>query len=944
MTIIQADILKWVETYAGPKFHALLCDPPYHLTEIAKRFGKPGAAPAQYGIDGAFARAGRGFMGKDWDGGDIAFRPATWQAIAEHLYPGAWGMAFAGSRGWHRMACAIEDAGLIIQPTIFGWAYGCLSDDSEILTANGWRRYDQIQEGNLVAAWDSAADTIMLQPIQEVISGPYQGDLIRFANDNTDQLLTPNHRVYHRARRRQMRDGKRPQWFNDEWEVAEAGAIPRWNHIKLPLASYHDGPGIGAGGADYAALLGWVWTEGGFDSQQGYTGVRITQSSVNPDKVETINAIVMRIAPDHKVYRRDREYQGRAYTEYTWYFSGDLARAVRLDLPDKHPTWDMLWRMTQEEKIAFFDAAMAGDGSGMAFYQKDPADREWFQTLVHIIGMQGRDNPRKLCVALHDNPTTELQGRHLRAVVTEPYSGVVWCVRVPTGAFVARRNGKIFLTGNSGFPKATHIGTQIDAQAFRAWLKLHPIEQTSLKAARDAERSARRAKDTAAIKETRAQLQALTMAYKASAGLLPSVLGQRKHQPKFAAAELGYREKDNGYNSRERETFDILDCATDAARYWIGHRYGGQALKPALEPIIVFQKPYDGSPLACITSTGAGALWIDGARIAGDTNNADPYLYQGDNGIAMGAASERLRTNGGGDRHEAGRWPANLILSHHPACNGTCAPGCPVTSMGAQSGETESKAADRGLINSGQMAGESGHLPNRDGISTVRGHDDTGTAARFFFQADYMAERIELADAIAYVAKASRSEREAGLDPRQTAIMRLLDDEDYQDFEAKVDGHAVYGDYQGTPEHASIPCSRRAQAFPDTTVDDGRETPIDNPYQRGETTRRNTHPTIKPISLTRYLATLLLPPAEYGPRRLLVPFAGAGSEVCGADLAGWEEVTGIELEADYVAIANARRVYWQQRRWELGDPARKLTVKAAPAIHAGQLDMFSEDV
>ena len=123
-------------------------------------------------------------------------------------------------------------------------------------------------------------------------------------------------------------------------------------------------------------------------------------------------------------------------------------------------------------------------------------------------------------------------------------------------------------------------------------------------------------------------------------------------------------------------------------------------------------------------------------------------------------------------------------------------------------------------------------------------------------------------------------------------------------------------------------------------MDDGRDTPIDNPYQRGETTRRNTHPTIKPIALSRHLATLLLPPPEYGPRRLLVPFAGAGSEVIGADLAGWEDVTGIELEAEHVAIADARRAYWRQRRWELIDPARKLSVTTAPKEPKGQIDMF----
>lgn len=43
-----------------------------------------------------------------------------------------------------------------------------------------------------------------------------------------------------------------------------------------------------------------------------------------------------------------------------------------------------------------------------------------------------------------------------------PYKGKVWCVEVESGAFVARRKGKIFITGNSGFPKSLNIGKAVD--------------------------------------------------------------------------------------------------------------------------------------------------------------------------------------------------------------------------------------------------------------------------------------------------------------------------------------------------------------------------------------------------------------------------------------------------------------------------------------------------
>jgi hypothetical protein len=73
---------------------------------------------------------------------------------------------------------------------------------------------------------------------------------------------------------------------------------------------------------------------------------------------------------------------------------------------------------------------------------------------------------------------------------------------------------------------------------------------------------------------------------------------------------------------------------------------------------------------------------------------------------------------------------------------------------------------------------------------------------------------------------------------------------------------------------------------------------------------RNHHPTLKPIALTRWLASLIKPPTEGA--TLLVPYSGAGSEMIGALQAGWPCVFGIEGDADYVEIAHARIAAWSK--------------------------------
>jgi len=103
-----------------------------------------------------------------------------------------------------------------------------------------------------------------------------------------------------------------------------------------------------------------------------------------------------------------------------------------------------------------------------------------------------------------------------------------------------------------------------------------------------------------------------------------------------------------------------------------------------------------------------------------------------------------------------------------------------------------------------------------------------------------------------------------------------------------------------------------------------------------KTGARNHHPTLKPIAFTEWLATLILPPKRDGdPRRILVPFAGSGSEMIGAMRAGWDFIEGIEREGEYAEIARARLARWAQV------PAR-LAVKdlARVAEAANQTSIF----
>jgi len=119
--IINGDCLIELLSIADCSIDSCVTDPPYHLTTGKKG----GTGPASVNLESPYGRARvtTGFMGMKWDGGDIAHNPALWAEVLRVLKPGGFCLSFAGTRTYHRMACAIEDAGFEIRDMI-GWLYG----------------------------------------------------------------------------------------------------------------------------------------------------------------------------------------------------------------------------------------------------------------------------------------------------------------------------------------------------------------------------------------------------------------------------------------------------------------------------------------------------------------------------------------------------------------------------------------------------------------------------------------------------------------------------------------------------------------------------------------------------------------------------------------------------------------------------------------------------
>jgi site-specific DNA-methyltransferase (adenine-specific) len=284
--------------------------------------------------------------------------------------------------------------------------------------------------------------------------------------------------------------------------------------------------------------------------------------------------------------------------------------------------------------------------------------------------------------------------------------------------------------------------------------------------------------------------------------------------------------------------------------------WGGTALKPAWEPIVVARKPPIGTLAANVTAHGTGGMNIDGCRVPGGEGYAEEVARNI-------AAFARVQEQTPGWKNSSpykpnvegallGRWPANVVLSHAGACeDGACVEGCPVATMNAQ----------------------------QDG------------AARYFNTFAWDADDFP---PFLYTAKASRREREAGLHAGNMLCAC----------------EATRAEWDAEDRAVVRVCPRcgkrdRKPGAHDAVEREEGSAGMNSPRAGAGRTAKNgvwgSHPTVKPVSIMAWCIRLVCRKGGV----VLDPFMGSGSTGIGAVREGVNFI-GIEREAEYMAIAEAR--------------------------------------
>lgn len=302
----------------------------------------------------------------------------------------------------------------------------------------------------------------------------------------------------------------------------------------------------------------------------------------------------------------------------------------------------------------------------------------------------------------------------------------------------------------------------------------------------------------------------------------------------------------NNYYEDKGGDFDITKSSSSEAKSLDGS-YAGFQPKPAVEVIIVAMKPLmEKNYTEQALKNKKGVTWLDDCRI--------PYQSKDDEEHSkVGFDGNPLNPNTGWNQHkmvnvlynpDKGRFPANLLVSDD-------------------------------VLNDGKIEKSTGHVAKKSSQTNYgiyrkfnsweereeRYFTDKGSFSRYFSldawwdkRVENLPEQVKKTFPFLICPKASKSEKNKGLDNKDTE-----------------------------------------------KVNDGRNVPVDNPFQRGETLRKNTHPTVKPIKLLSYLITL-------GSREgdlVLDPFLGSGSTAISCNLLKRNWV-GIDINEEFCQISNMR--------------------------------------
>jgi hypothetical protein len=342
----------------------------------------------------------------------------------------------------------------LVIPCSFGNHGRCHDADTELLTWDGWKRYDEIEVDDTVATYNTETGECQWQPLKDVYVDNYDGEMFHVVNASVDFMVTPKHRMVMSSI-----EGK-PTKFVD-MEDLNGNMFGHWFMPKV--AEGHDNEYEGVSDEELS-LLGWIWTDGSISYNGGYNAYRIHQSK--EEGCADIRELLDSLGYQYGVFTRDRKPPviksvqcKSARTEHAFsIFKAHNPRLTEL-LPDKNSLPEWFKMLSKRQVGVFMEAVKKGNGSrgrnpnGHYEISGRKHSLDALQALLIANGVSSRvriDKRGDYVLSVRMTKRTFLQRGTWDEVVSKVhYSGIIWCGTVENGTLITRRNGIPLISGNS---------------------------------------------------------------------------------------------------------------------------------------------------------------------------------------------------------------------------------------------------------------------------------------------------------------------------------------------------------------------------------------------------------------------------------------------------------------------------------------------------------------
>lgn len=342
--------------------------------------------------------------------------------------------------------------------------YDCYSADTEFLTRDGWKLFDDIGDEEL-ATFNSAHQVEWHKPIAR-IDNIYTGDMYHFTGYNQDTLVTANHHMHVRPYSRWKRV------HSSEWRGIAACQLPETYEILNvinPVTAVCENPKVYTAGMDfdvYLKVMGWYLTDGTMNFHEGVPkDLRILcyskKSAVYQNLVEYVNSGKVDCT------KTEREYEKGKF-EYTFIFKKDVAAALfedcgHLSGEKRIPRW--AFDLTQRMSTSLLKALLQGDSykrphadETYSYYTSNTLLADDVQILATLAGYEASkrgpynyesEYSKKGSTTYHVHvnllPRETRVNMKQNLEVKSVKSQRVVCFELPNNTVITRRSGKVSL-------------------------------------------------------------------------------------------------------------------------------------------------------------------------------------------------------------------------------------------------------------------------------------------------------------------------------------------------------------------------------------------------------------------------------------------------------------------------------------------------------------------